>query len=368
MIDDMRLALLRTQLQQQPLVPCAIDATADALRRWYATSPTPLSLADLALYPHSVALDLTEPGRPLIATRIDVGLPTAWAEDDADDTYTHLGTGTRLTDLAGHYQEDRLVMEPPPLDVVWWRAHAPAAADRRPPRFPVTAHGTTDARRSLYAPVPTAHRAAPLVAELAAALNLSERIAAAHMEGMALLAQALLDDPDDYGGWTPAQVHLTTASVRLFVPEDARDHAVVRVELDIWGQPPGSAPQSRLGMYTRWTHLDGTYDDDYYHLPRVAETAAITLAIAADLLRDLPHLTPKRQATLRRLVEAVGEDGLRRLLREARTRLAEGALTDPRPTRPKSVRAMLWHMLQTDALDGATRAYVLGLTRARRTA
>ncbi|WP_345721944.1 hypothetical protein [Herpetosiphon gulosus] len=64
---------------------------------------------------------------------------------------------------------------------------------------------------------------------------------------------------------------------------------------------------------------------------------------------------------MRRLIAVVGLDGLQRLMAEARTRVAAQAVWNPDPMAPKSVRSMLWQMLEQGALDAHDRAFVLGL-------
>lgn len=362
MDTDAILALIQTHLHQQCLVPRAIDAAADALRHWYSTTAQSLPLDMLALYPHSWAIDLSTAHESHTLTRIDIGVPDGRRGRHGD--FVDVGTFWFETDLNGSITTTTLTIDTTQLARDRW-IPCYAAADLTlvlPPVYAVNAHGSTLIRTIWHAPTPDAHIPASLVATLRWALDIDGRVALAHAEGHRVFTLHGDAQPTNDQGWISDAMMLDTTQVQLVFPLDAGNPPHVAVMLAVRGRP-----DMLLGHYHFWTALDGTYVDDYSTLERKAGVPPAADPppedIPADIRIDLGELSPKRYNTLRRLIAVVGLDGLHRLMAEARTRVAEQALWNPDPMTPKSVRSMLWQMLEQGALDANARAFVLGLQK-----
>ncbi|GAA5528327.1 hypothetical protein [Herpetosiphon gulosus] len=145
MLDtDARIVLMQTRLNQQWLVPRAIDAAADALRQWYRTTAHPLALDRLALYPHSLALDLRTEDEAHMLTSIDIGIPDGRRGRHGD--FVDVGTFWFETDLRGWITTTTLTIDTAQTARDRWLSRQEAAADRvRAPLsgYDVNAHGST---------------------------------------------------------------------------------------------------------------------------------------------------------------------------------------------------------------------------------
>ncbi|WP_110514498.1 hypothetical protein [Herpetosiphon llansteffanensis] len=352
------------QLAQQWLIPRAIDAAADALRHWYATNTQTLPLNMLALYPHSLALDLADAKQSYVVTRIDVGIPMTKGGRAADSI--DVGTFWFVTNLDGSVNNETLMINPTQT-VVNYKLTGHNDVDYRAtatiPTYLVNDHGSSLARASWHEPTITSQIDQSLVTNIRAVIIPKQRIDRALAEGYALLTSLCHKQPASNQLWNPASITLQFRQIQLIYALEQQP-LMVEVMLELRGM--GQTTTERLGSYHCWTLLDGTIDDSYLNWNHPSKTPAMNSQLAAvpmDILRDLGVLNSKRQATLGRLIDVVGIDGLQRLMAEARTRVAELALSKPDPSTPKSVRSMLWQMLEHDALDPHTRTLVLGLTQ-----
>ncbi len=362
MLDtDALITLIQTHLHQQWLFPRAIDAAADVLRQWYHTTAHPLALDRLALYPHSLALELRTANEAHTLIRIDIGIPDGRRGRHGD--FVDVGTFWFETDLRGWITTTTLTIDTTQTARDRWLSRQDAAADRALallPGYAVNAHGSTLVRTLWHAPTAAASIPVSLVAALRWALDMNGRTELAHAEGHRVFAPHERDQPTNNLAWIPETLTLDTAQVQLVFPLDAGRPLQVEVMLAVRGRP-----DMLLGHYHFWTALDGTYVDDYYMLESQAGVPPVAAPppedIPADIRIDLGELSPKRYDTLRRLIAVVGLDGVQRLMAEARTRVAAQAVWNPDPMAPQSVRSMLWQMLEQGALDAHERAFVLGL-------
>ncbi|XSG77314.1 hypothetical protein ACP8Y2_09935 [Herpetosiphon llansteffanensis] len=355
------IAMIQTQMHAQWLVSRAIDAAADALRHWYRSNQQPLQLDLLALYPHSLALDLSSANQAHVVTRIDIGLPSH--KPDLVGDFIDLGTFWLETALDGSIKHTTLRFEQTQAERerLIARQTAPDFVVRSTSGFYlVNDYGSTFVRESWHQPSPAALIPVSLVAELRLALDLNRRVEQAIAEGQVVLAQNVQTQLTKYQPWKLDSLRLAFAHSQLVFPLAESRPIVVEVMLDLLGMP-----DLPLGRYHFWTRLDGTFVDDCYtllHDELIKSVVAPQLdGIPAEVLIDLGVLNSKRQATLGRLIDVVGIDGLQRLMAEARTRVAELVLSNPDSSAPKSVRGMLWQMLEHDALDPQGRSFVLGL-------